>query len=124
MRGGTTTLARFSAFHGNDLTQLYQARCRRPSRGAERTLDMRHHTRTGVAHTQGISDAFVDWFGIVGRLERARSRFVALAELGLPFLHVAPRLHRGRLPDRAGVARDAREGCRARARVTCPSRET
>jgi hypothetical protein len=51
---------------------------------------MRDHTRTGVAHTRGISDEFVDWFAIAGPVARARERFHALAGLGLDFLHVVP----------------------------------
>ena len=52
--------------------------------------DMREHTRTGVAHTRGISDDFVDWFGIVGPAAHARERFRALAALGLDFVQVVP----------------------------------
>jgi 5,10-methylenetetrahydromethanopterin reductase len=89
VRGGATTFARFSAFAGNDLSQLPD-----PLQDAvewiRASYDMRHHTRTGVAHTQGISDAFVDWFGIVGPTDRARERVQALADLGLDFLHVVP----------------------------------
>ena len=49
---------------------------------------MRDHTRTGVAHTAGIGDDFVDWFAIAGPASAALPRFRALAGLGLDFVHV------------------------------------
>jgi 5,10-methylenetetrahydromethanopterin reductase len=89
MRGGATTFARFSSFRGNDLAALPP-----PFRSAvdwiREHYDMRNHTRTGVEHTRGISDAFVDWFGIAGPPEVARERFRSLSALGLDFVHVVP----------------------------------
>jgi len=52
--------------------------------------DMRDHTRTGVAHTAGIGDDFVDWFAIAGPPDVARERLQQLAMLGLDFCHVIP----------------------------------
>src|SRR6267378_717562 len=52
--------------------------------------DMRDHTRTGVAHTAGIGDDFVDWFAIAGPPDVARERLQQLASLGLDFCHVIP----------------------------------
>ena len=49
---------------------------------------MREHTRTGVAHTAGIGDEFVDWFAIAGPAAAALPRFRALAGVGLDFVHV------------------------------------
>jgi len=88
-RGGATTFARFSAFRGNDVLAL-PAPLQRAVAWIRAHYDMRDHTRTGVAHTRGISDDFVDWFAIVGPAERARESFRALAELGLDFVHVVP----------------------------------
>ena len=89
MRGGATTFARFSSFRGNDLAAL-PAPLREAVDWIRSNYDMRNHTRTGVEHTRGISDAFVDWFGIAGPEALARERFEALAELGLDFVHVVP----------------------------------
>jgi 5,10-methylenetetrahydromethanopterin reductase len=89
MRGGATTFARFSSFRGNDLARL-PAPLRDAVDWIRDHYDMRNHTRTGVAHTRGISDAFVDWFGIAGSAAHARDRFRALAALGLDFVHVVP----------------------------------
>ena len=52
--------------------------------------DMKHHTQANAAHTSGITDEFVDWFGIVGDRKTALARFQALADLGLDFVHVVP----------------------------------
>lgn len=89
LRGGATTFARFSSFRGNDLAAL-PAPLQQAAAWIREHYDMRDHTRTGVAHTRGISDAFVDWFAIAGPLARARERVRALAELGLDFVHVVP----------------------------------
>ena len=89
VRGGATTFARFSSFRGNDLAAL-PAPLRDAVDWIRAHYDMRNHTRTGVAHTRGISDAFVDWFGIAGPAALARERFRALAALGLDFVHVVP----------------------------------
>jgi 5,10-methylenetetrahydromethanopterin reductase len=89
VRGAAATFARFSALPGSRLETLPE-----PLRQAAAYLrdhyDMRDHTRTGVAHTAGIPDEFVDWFGIVGPPERALPRFQRLAALGLEFVHVIP----------------------------------
>jgi 5,10-methylenetetrahydromethanopterin reductase len=89
IRGGATTVARFSSFRGNDLAAL-PAPLRDAVDWIRANYDMKNHTRTGVAHTRGISDAFVDWFGIAGPPAVARERFRALADLGLDFVHVVP----------------------------------
>lgn len=52
--------------------------------------DMKDHTRTGVAHTAGIGDDFVDWFAVAGPPEAGRRRFGGLRALGLDFCYVAP----------------------------------
>jgi len=89
LRGTVATFARFSAFRGSNLNRLPE-----PLRGAAHYLrehyDMREHTRTGVAHTAGISDAFVDWFAIAGPADTALPRFRQLAALGLRFCYVIP----------------------------------
>jgi hypothetical protein len=51
---------------------------------------MRQHTRSGADHTAGITDEFVDWFGIAGSVHVALPRFRRLAALGLDFVHVIP----------------------------------
>jgi hypothetical protein len=89
IRGSATTFARFSAFRGNDLAAL-PAPLRAAVGWIREHYDMREHTRTGVAHTRGISDDFVDWFGIVGPAARVRERFAALAALGLDFVRIVP----------------------------------
>ena len=79
----------FSAFAGSDLERLPT-----PLAAAARYLrehyDMRDHTRTGVAHTAGIGDDFVEWFAIAGPPDVARERLQQLATLGLDFCHVIP----------------------------------
>ena len=89
VRGSAASFARFSAFAGSDLDRLPT-----PLASAARYLrahyDMRDHTRTGVAHTAGIGDDFVDWFAIAGPPDVARDRLQQLARLGLDFCHVIP----------------------------------
>ena len=89
IRGSAATFARFSSFRGNDPSTL-PAPLQKAVAWVREHYDMRSHTRTGVAHTQGIEDDFVDWFAIVGRADAARARFRSLAELGLDFVHVVP----------------------------------
>jgi 5,10-methylenetetrahydromethanopterin reductase len=89
IRGSAATFARFSAFRGNDLAAL-PAPLREAVGWIREHYDMREHTRTGVAHTRGISDDFVDWFAVVGPAGRVRDRFHALADLGLDFLRIVP----------------------------------
>jgi 5,10-methylenetetrahydromethanopterin reductase len=86
-RGSAATFARFSALPGSRLERLPPV-----LRGAAEYIrahyDMRDHTRTGVAHTAGIADEFVDWFAIAGPVAAAVPRFQRLAALGLDFVHV------------------------------------
>jgi 5,10-methylenetetrahydromethanopterin reductase len=89
VRGAAATFARFSALPGSRLETLPEP-LRQAAAYLREHYDMRDHTRTGVAHTAGISDEFVDWFGIVGPAERALPRFRRLAALGLEFVHVIP----------------------------------
>ena len=88
-RGGATTFARFSAFRGNDVAAL-PGPLQQAVAWIRAHYDMRDHTRTGVAHTKGISDEFVDWFAAVGSVSHVRERLRALAGLGLDFVHVVP----------------------------------
>ena len=88
VRGAAATFARFSALPGSRLETLPEP-LREPPYLREH-YDMREHTRTGVSHTAGIPDEFVDWFAIVGPAERALPRFERLAALGLEFVHVIP----------------------------------
>jgi 5,10-methylenetetrahydromethanopterin reductase len=89
IRGGAATFARFSSFRGNDPTAL-PAPLQKAVAWVRDNYDMKNHTRAGVAHTLGIEDDFVDWFGIVGSADAARARFRELAELGLDFVHLVP----------------------------------
>jgi 5,10-methylenetetrahydromethanopterin reductase len=89
MRGGAATFARFSSFRGNDPATL-PGPLQQAVAWVRENYDMRHHTRADAAHTHGITDDFVDWFGIVGNGAVARERFQALADLGLDFVHVVP----------------------------------
>jgi 5,10-methylenetetrahydromethanopterin reductase len=89
VRGAAATFARFSALPGSRLETLPEP-LRQAAAYLREHYDMRDHTRTGVAHTAGISDEFVDWFGIVGPAERALPRFQRLAALGLEFVRVIP----------------------------------
>src|SRR5438045_2058572 len=83
------SFARFSAFAGSDLARL-PAPLAAAARYLREHYDMRNHTRTGVPHTAGIGDEFVDWFAIAGPPVVARERFGRLAALGLDFCHVIP----------------------------------
>jgi hypothetical protein len=87
VRGSATTFARFSALPGSRLDRL-PATLRRAAEYIRTHYDMRDHTRTGVAHTAGIHDEFVDWFAIAGPVATALPRFQRLAALGLDFVHV------------------------------------
>jgi len=87
LRGTVATFARFSAFKGSDLARLPEP-LRRAAQYLREHYDMREHTRSGVAHTAGIGDAFVDWFAIAGPGAVALPRFRALADLGLDFCYV------------------------------------
>jgi 5,10-methylenetetrahydromethanopterin reductase len=89
VRGAAATFARFSALPGSRLETL-PAPLREAATYLREHYDMREHTRTGVSHTAGIPDEFVDWFGIAGPAERALPRFERLAALGLEFVHVIP----------------------------------
>ena len=89
VRGSAASFARFSAFRGSDLTRL-PAPLAAAARWLREHYDMRQHTRTGVPHTAGISDEFVDWFAIAGPVDVARQRFRRLAALGLDFCYVIP----------------------------------
>jgi len=89
MRGGATTFARFSSFAGNDPSRLPE-KLQAAVAWVREHYDMRDHTRANVAHTRGITDDFVDWFGIAGDATHARERFQALADIGLDFVHVVP----------------------------------
>ncbi len=87
VRGSATTFARFSALPGSRLERLPPP-LRRAAEYIRTHYDMRDHTRTGVAHTAGIADDFVDWFAIAGPVATALPRFRKLAALGLDFVHV------------------------------------
>ena len=89
IRGGATTFARFSSFRGND-PDLLPAPLRETADWLREHYDMKDHTRANVAHTRGVTDDFVDWFGIVGSVRSVRERFERLADLGLDFVHVVP----------------------------------
>src|SRR5437870_1691837 len=92
-----SSFARLSAFRGSDLARL-PAPLAAAARWLRENYDMRQHTRTGVPHTAGITDAFVDWFAIAGPVGVARERFRQLAALGLDFCYV--------IPGSAGMPRD------------------
>src|SRR4029078_9442417 len=52
--------------------------------------DLRGHGRSDTSHAQGLDDAFVDSFGIVGPVETPMPRFERLKALGLDFCRVVP----------------------------------
>ena len=89
LRGAVATFARFSAMRGSDPDRLPPP-LRRAVLYLREHYDMRDHTRTGVAHTAGIEDDFVDWYAIAGPAETAVRRLRRLADLGLDFVHVIP----------------------------------
>lgn len=89
IRGSAATFARFSSFRGNDVARL-PAPLQQAASWVREHYDMREHTRADAAHTRGIDDDFVDWFGVAGRAAHAVERFRALADLGLDFVHVVP----------------------------------
>lgn len=89
VRGAVATFARFSAMRGSDPDRLPPP-LRRAVLYLREHYDMRDHTRTGVAHTAGIADDFVDWFAVAGPAETAIRRLRRLADLGLDFVHVIP----------------------------------
>lgn len=101
LRGAVASFARFSAMPGSRLASL-PAPLRRTAEYLRSHYDMREHTRVDAGHTDGVDDAFVDWFALAGPVERVLPRFVALARLGLDFVHV--------IPASTGVPRDVAAG--------------
>ena len=89
VRGSAASFARFSALPGSRIADL-PAPLAEAARWLREHYDMREHTRTGVAHTAGIADDFVDWFAIAGSAANARERLLRLAALGLDFVWVVP----------------------------------
>ena len=89
VRGAVAGFARFSAFKGSNLSRLPPP-LRRAAGYLRDHYDMRQHMRAGASHTAGISDEFVDWFGIAGSVDKAQARFHQLAALGLDFCYVVP----------------------------------
>jgi len=89
VRGAVATFARFSSMRGSRLEALPPS-LRDAARYLRTHYDMRDHTRAGAAHTAGIGDDFVDWFALVGPVERVLPRFRQRAALGLDFVHVIP----------------------------------
>jgi 5,10-methylenetetrahydromethanopterin reductase len=89
VRGSAASFARFSALPGSQLSAL-PAPLAAAARWLREHYDMRDHTRTGVAHTAGIGDEFVDWFAVAGTAAHARDRLRALAAVGLDFVWIVP----------------------------------
>jgi 5,10-methylenetetrahydromethanopterin reductase len=89
VRGSVATFARFSSFKGSRLDRLPPL-LQNAAQHLRTGYDMREHTRAGAAHSAGLSDEFIDWFGIAGPVETALSRFRELAGLGLDFCRVIP----------------------------------
>ena len=89
VRGSAATFARFSALPGSRLAAL-PAPLADAARWLREHYDMREHTRTGVAHTAGIGDEFVDWFAVAGTADHARERLAALAAAGVDFVVIIP----------------------------------
>ncbi len=89
VRGAAASFARFSSLPGSRLAAL-PAPLAEAARWLREHYDMREHTRTGVAHTAGLGDEFVDWFAVAGPAAHARERLRRLARLGLDFVWVVP----------------------------------
>jgi 5,10-methylenetetrahydromethanopterin reductase len=89
VRGSLATFARFSAFAGSRLGQL-PAPLQNAARFLRENYDMRDHTRTGVQHATGLSNEFVDWFGVAGPVSTVLPRLRAMQALGLDFLTIVP----------------------------------
>jgi len=89
LRGTSATFARFSALPGSPIDTLPPP-LRRTAEYLRTHYDMRDHTRAGAAHIAGVDDDFVDWFALAGPVARVLPGFVALARLGLDFVHVIP----------------------------------
>jgi 5,10-methylenetetrahydromethanopterin reductase len=89
VRGSVATFARFSSFEGSRLDRLPPP-LEKAARHLRAKYDMREHTRAGAPHSAGLSDEFIDWFGIAGPVEMAVARFRELAALGLDFCRVIP----------------------------------
>jgi hypothetical protein len=83
------SFARFSAMPGSRLAALPPP-LQRAAAYLRRHYAMQVHTRVDADHTAGVDDAFVDWFALAGPVARVLPRFVALARLGLDFVHVIP----------------------------------
>jgi alkanesulfonate monooxygenase SsuD/methylene tetrahydromethanopterin reductase-like flavin-dependent oxidoreductase (luciferase family) len=89
VRGAAASFARFSSLRGSRIAAL-PAPLAEAARWLREHYDMRQHTRTGVAHTAGIGDEFVDWFAAAGSVGRVRGRLQQLKAVGLDFVCIVP----------------------------------
>ena len=89
VRGGLSVFAHFSGFSGMK-TEAMDPTLREAAVHLRQNYDLRGHGRSDTSHAQGLDDAFVDSFGIVGPVETAMPRFERLKALGLDFCRVVP----------------------------------
>jgi 5,10-methylenetetrahydromethanopterin reductase len=89
VRGGLSVFAHFSGFGGMK-TEAMDPALRDAALHLREHYDLRDHGRSDTSHAQGLDDAFVDRFGIVGPVETALPRFERLKALGLDFCRVIP----------------------------------
>ena len=89
VRGGLSAFAHFSGFSGMK-TDAMDPALRDAAVHLRENYDLRDHGRSETSHAQGLDDAFVDRFGIVGPVETALPRFERLKALGLHFCRVVP----------------------------------
>jgi 5,10-methylenetetrahydromethanopterin reductase len=89
VRGGLSVFAHFSGFAGMK-TETMAPELREAALHLRQSYDLRDHGRSDTSHAQALDDAFVDRFGIVGRVETALPRFERLKALGLDFCRVVP----------------------------------
>jgi 5,10-methylenetetrahydromethanopterin reductase len=89
VRGSTAIFARFSSLPGFPTSTL-PASDRREIEALGAAYDEAHHGLLAAAHSQVLSDEFVDRFAVVGPAEHCRDRLAALFALGLDHIVYTP----------------------------------
>lgn len=107
--GSLTTFARFSVMHGKVQGPADEAQ-RAVLEGVHSAYDMLHHTRSGSAQTRGLTDAFIDRYGIVGSADECVRRLQDIEAMGITkgiIIGPSPGSDRDQAALSAGLMRDA-----------------
>lgn len=97
-RAGVGVLAHFSGMPGSDPSSL-PARLRPVASQLQRDYEMARHGHADARQATALPDDFVDWFAIAGDPSACRDHLLALAGLGLAYVHVVGGAEPGDTPD-------------------------